>query len=184
MPLRFLKNFFQHPREMGALLATGRAYSQLACKQVDWPKVAAIAELGAGDGAVTKYIISNLRSQQKLLVFEYNEDLFAVLKQRFGNLPNVILINDSAEKLAEYAEQNSIKQFDAIFSEVPLVSLPKKVGENIVQAVLKTLKPSGLYLQIQYSIFSLGKLKKLFKAVSLKFTPFNFPPAFLYICSL
>ena len=85
--------------------------------------------------------------------------------------------------LLKYAEENAIKQFDVIFSEVPLVSLPKQIGENIIQAVLKTLKPSGLYLQIQYSIFSLSKLKKLFTSVKLKFTPFNLPPAFLYICS-
>lgn len=179
----FIRNFFRHPREMGALFATGKSYSRLACKQVDWSKVKYIAELGAGDGAVTKYIITNLRQDQKLLVFEKNDTLFPVLQERFGNQANVVLIHDSAEYLLKYAEENAIKQFDVIFSEVPLVSLPKQIGENIIQAVLKTLKPSGLYLQIQYSIFSLSKLKKLFNSVKVKFTPFNLPPAFLYICS-
>lgn len=179
----FFQNFLKHPREMGALFATGGFYSTLACKQVDWKKVKYIAELGAGDGAVTKYIVDNLNDNQKLLEFEKNDDLFPMLQQRFAKYKNVVLIHDSAELLVHYAQQNGIDQFDAIFSEVPLVSLPKQIGENIVQAILKTLKPSGLYLQIQYSVFSLNKLKKLFGKVKLKFTPFNLPPAFLYICS-
>lgn len=179
----FLQSFIRYPREMGALFATSASYSKLACAQVDWENIQNIAELGAGDGAVTQYIIEKLRPEQKLLVFEKNDALFAVLKKRFSHISNVILIHDSAEHLGKYAQEHAIDSFDAIFSEVPLVSLPEKIGENIVAAVLKMLKPNGLYLQIQYSVFSFAKLKKLFKEVRLKFTPFNLPPAFLYICS-
>lgn len=179
----FLRNYFRHPREIGALAATSASYSKLACAQVEWQNVQYIAELGAGDGAVTKFIVQNLLPHQKFLVFETNADLFAVLQERFKHHSNVVLIHDSAEYLEKYAHEQGISNFDAIFSEVPLVSLPKDVGGNIVEAVLKMLKVGGKYLQIQYSLLSLSKLKKLFKSVSLKFTPFNIPPAFLYICS-
>ncbi len=179
---RFLKNFVLHPMQVGAVAPTGGAYSKLACKQVNWDTVQNIAELGAGDGAVTKYIIANLHPEQKLLVFELNPDLFIMLKQKVKEQKNVILINDSAEKLEEYMKKHQIASLDAVFSEVPLVSLPKVIGQRIVDAVKSSLKSGGMFLQIQYSLFSLKKLRKLFGDVKVKFTFWNLPPAFLYIC--
>ncbi len=154
----------------------------MACKQVDWQSIKNVAELGAGDGAVTKYIVSNLRPEQKCLVFELNPELFAMLKQNIPEKANVVLINDTAEKLEEYMKKHDIEALDIIFSEVPLVSLPQAVGQNIVDAVKRCLKSGGLFLQIQYSLLSLKKLRKLFDDVKVKFTFWNLPPAFLYIC--
>ncbi|OGC81669.1 MAG: hypothetical protein A2V81_05400 [Candidatus Abawacabacteria bacterium RBG_16_42_10] len=179
---RFLKNFFLHPFEVGAIAPTGKAYSKLVCAQVDWSAVKNIVELGAGDGAVTKYIIDHLQQDQKLLVFELNPDLFEVMKQRIKEQKNVVLINDTAEKLEEYMGKHQIDSLDVVFSEVPLVSLPKEIGQRIVDAVKASLKPGGLFLQIQYSLFSLKKLKNIFDDVKVKFTLWNLPPAFLYIC--
>ncbi len=179
--VRFLKNFFLYPREMGALFATGAAYSKLACKQVDWNRVRYVAELGAGDGSVTQYIIDQLKPEQKLLVFESNGDLFQQLQRKFGDRKNVVLIHDSAEFLKKYAEQEQIDRFDAIFSEVPLVSLPEAVTNNIFLAIKDTLKKDGLFLQISYSTFGLKRLKQEFEQVMVKFTFFNLPPAFLYL---
>lgn len=166
---------------MGALFATSASYSKLVCEQVDWGNVHYIAELGAGDGAVTKYIIENLKDHQKFLVFEKNTMLFAELTKKFSHYKNVVLINDSAEFLKKYAEQEGVEKFDAIFSELPLVSLPQTVTDNIFLAVKDTLKTAGLFLQISYSVFGLKRMKKEFGSVALKFTLFNLPPAFLYI---
>jgi len=93
-----------------------------------------------------------------------------------------VLINDTAEKLEEYMGKHQIDSLDVVFSEVPLVSLPKEIGQRIVDAVKASLKPGGLFLQIQYSLFSLKKLKNIFDDVKVKFTLWNLPPAFLYIC--
>lgn len=179
---RFLKNFFLHPIQVGAVAPTGAAYSEMACAQVNWQISQNIAELGAGDGAVTRHIAAHLRPEQKLLVFELNPDLFSALQKNIAEQKNIILINDSAEKLEEYMKKNSITSFDAIFSEVPLVSLPQTIGQNILQAVKNCLSNEGKFLQISYSKFILKKLKNLFTDVQVKFTFWNFPPAFLYIC--
>lgn len=179
---RFLKNFFLHPIEVGAVAPTGASYSKMVCKQVKWDDVHSIAELGAGDGAVTKYIATNLRPEQKFLVFEVNPDLFLLLKQNIKEQGNVILINDTAEKLEEYMKKYHIDALDIVFSEVPLVSLPKEIGQRIIDAVKRSLKSGGMFLQIQYSLLSLKKLRKLFNDVKVKFTFLNVPPAFLYIC--
>jgi phospholipid N-methyltransferase len=181
--MSFFKSFLRNPQAVGAFFPTGASYSHLACKQVDWDTVSNIAELGAGDGAVTQYIVQYLKPHQKLFVFETDEHLLASLKNKI-NQENVIIIHDSAEHLPKYLGQHGVQSVDAIFSEVPLVSLPKQVGDNILQAVKSTLKSGGKFLQISYSLFGKKKIQSLFDTVSIQFTFFNLPPAFLYICQL
>jgi phospholipid N-methyltransferase len=179
----FFRSFLRHPKEVGAFFATGGSYSKLACAQVNWATVKNVVELGAGNGSVTQYIANNLSEGQKLFVFEINPELFKQLEQRIQH-PQVILIQDSAVKLAEYLKKHGVTKVEAVFSEIPLVSLPQSVGNAIIDAVKDVLAPGAQYLQIQYTLLSLKKLKKLFQSVETKFTLFNLPPAFLHICKL
>lgn len=179
--MSFFQSFLRHPKEVGAFFPTGASYSYLVCRQVDWNTVENIVELGAGDGAVTRYIAQCLQPHQKLFVFETDEELLKVLRNRIQQ-DNVIVIHDSAEHIEKYLQEYGLDSVDVIFSELPLVSLPRQVTENILAAVKKTLKKGGKFLQISYSLFGKKKLKSFFDQVSLKFTLFNLPPAFLYIC--
>jgi phospholipid N-methyltransferase len=177
----FFRSFLRHPKEVGAFFATGASYSKLACKQVDWARVKNIVELGAGNGSVTKYIVRNLSKGQQLFVFEIDPDLFKQLEKSIKH-PQVILIHDTAVNLPMHLKKHGVTEVEVVFSEIPMVSLPKAVGDAIIQAVKKVMAPGALYLQIQYTLLSVKKLKKLFKSVETKFTLFNLPPAFLHIC--
>ncbi len=181
--MSFFQSFLRNPQAVGAFFPTGASYSHLACKEVDWNTVENIAELGAGDGAVTQYIVQYMKPHQKLFVFETDPDLLRVLQTKVHQ-DNVIVINDSAEHLEKYLKEHGITALDVIFSEVPLVSLPGAVTANILAAVRATLKTGGKFLQISYSLFGKKKIQSFFDHVSLKFTLFNLPPAFLYICQL
>ena len=179
----FLKSFLRHPKEVGALFPTSSSYSQLACQQVDWSGVRNIVEIGAGDGAVTQYIAKRLTADQRLFVFEIDSELFKQLAERVQQ-PNVILIPESAEDIASHLAKYGVEKVEVVFSEVPLVNLPKKVGDAILQSVKAVLPKGGLFLQIQYSLLTLKKLRALFSSVEVKFTLWNLPPAFLYICKV
>ncbi len=181
--MSFFQSFLRNPKAVGAFFPTGASYSHLACKQVDWATVENIAELGAGDGAVTQYIVQYLKPHQKLFVFETDAELLRVLQTKVHQ-DNVIVIHDSAEHLKKYLKEHSVESLDVVFSEVPLVSLPKQVTINILDAVKSTLKIGGKFLQISYSLFGKKKIESFFDQVSLKFTLFNLPPAFLYICQM
>lgn len=181
--MSFFQSFLRNPQAVGAFFPTGASYSHLACRQVDWEQVSYLAELGAGDGAVTQYIVQYLKPHQKLFVFETDEVLLTTLKSKI-NQENVIVIHDSAEHLQKYLNEHGVNSVDAIFSEVPLVSLPKQVGENILNAVKSSLKTGGKFLQISYSLFGKKKIQSFFDQVKIEFTFFNLPPAFLYICQL
>jgi phospholipid N-methyltransferase len=48
--------------------------------------------------------------------------------------------------------------------------------------VKEVLKPEGVYVQFQYALKSKKLMEKHFSKVSISFTPFNLPPAFVYAC--
>jgi phospholipid N-methyltransferase len=73
---------------------------------------------------------------------------------------------------------------DYIFSSIPLALIPKGVKRSILQNAVSNLKPNGKYIQFQYSLADYKLLKKHFSRVRLKFTMLNFPPAFVYSCSV
>lgn len=54
--------------------------------------------------------------------------------------------------------------------------------EKILEAVRGVLRSRGRYVQLQYSLVSKNRIKQRFDNVRVDFTPFNFPPAFFYIC--
>ena len=53
--------------------------------------------------------------------------------------------------------------------------------ESLFREISAVLAPAGVYVQFQYSLKSLYLLKKYF-SVRLRFTLFNIPPAFVYVC--
>jgi phospholipid N-methyltransferase len=60
--------------------------------------------------------------------------------------------------------------------------IPNTVVRNILSVAKKVLGTTGTYIQYQYSLNALRKLKDTFKSVDLNFTPMNIPPAFVFVC--
>ena len=141
----------------------------------------AVVEFGAGDGVFTTEIIRLMGNQTKFFVFETNESLFNVLKEKIND-ERVILINDSAEKIGKYLLNYKISQVDYIISALPLSLIPGDIKNSIIKNALNSLKNDGQYVQFQYTPYDYLRLKRYFKKVKLSFTLTNFPPAFLYRC--
>lgn len=142
-----------------------------------------IVELGTGNGCITRALLKRMKPDTRLLSFEINENFYQMTAKQLSD-PRLQLINDSAENMQLHLHNAGYIYADYIVSSVPLVSLPKQVEENIMIAALKTLKPKGLFIQFSYSTIQLKKFERVFgeENVMLKFTPLNFPPAFIYIC--
>jgi phospholipid N-methyltransferase len=62
--------------------------------------------------------------------------------------------------------------------------IPKEIKEAILKQSQLVLRPGGRFLQFQYALQDYGLLKDYFNRVSVSFTMANFPPAFIYSCSL
>lgn len=138
-----------------------------------------IVELGAGEGCVTRGIIKKMSPKSKLLSFEINPDLIRLYKP---SNKNVIMINDDVKNFEEYMKKYKIKEIDYVVSSLPLAQIRKKEVIELLEKVSRNLNKNGKFIQYQYSLKSLKHLKNNFSHVDVKFTPLNFPPAFVYVC--
>tara|TARA_B100000902_G_scaffold349194_1_gene357601 strand:- start:1727 stop:2269 length:543 start_codon:yes stop_codon:yes gene_type:complete len=176
----YFKEFLKD-KNVGAISSSSKAMGNKMYGSLNLKDSKAVVEFGAGDGVFTTEIIRLIGNETKFFVFETNESLFNVLKEKIND-ERVILINDSAEKIGEYLLNYKISQVDYIISALPLSLIPADIKNSIIKNALNSLKNDGQYVQFQYTPYDYLRLRRYFKKVKLSFTLTNFPPAFLYRC--
>ena len=163
--IKFLKEAFVNIKTLGTITPSSRFLSKRMLKEIDFSSVNVIVELGAGNGAITKFILKNLPPKAVLICFE------------------LILLKSSAENIEIELQKLNVNTVDFIISSLPLTIIPDNISEDILQKSYKVLDKNGSFIQYQYSLTYLKKLNSVFKdAISLGFEPLNIPPAFIYRC--
>ena len=173
----FIVQFFRKWKEVGAVSPSSIFLIEDMLSQVDFDKAELIVELGAGSGSFTRNILSRMRPNAKLVVFEINEAF--VRKLSLIKDSRIAVIKDSAVNISKYLGS---EKADYIVSGIPLSNLDMKTKVGIISGAKENLKLSGIFLQFQYFPESFSLLKRHFSIVKLKFTFLNPPPAFFYIC--
>lgn len=177
----FLKQFWQEKKMVGSMVPSSRFLAEKMLQNIDFKHAHFFVELGPGNGVFTKQILEKMNPDAKLLVFELNTSFFKQLKAEIKD-ERVILINDSAEKIQDYLNENDILYADYIISSLPLANFPNKLKNAIIEASYNALKNKGKYIQFQYTLNAKKNLEEQFQRVHLSFTPLNLPPAFVYTC--
>ena len=167
---------------IGAILPSSKSLVRKMLSPVNFRNAKIIVELGPGSGMITKEIIRKKNPSAKLLLFEVNAEFYQYLQTIADGQKEIQIFNRSAELLPETLQEEGIGCVDYVISSVPLVVLPKRVSEKIIESAYHSLCEEGLYIQYQYSLTSRRKLKSIFKDVQVDFTIINVPPAFIYIC--
>lgn len=177
----FLKQFWKD-KSVGAMTPSSKFLGEKMIENVDFKKSKVIVELGPGTGVFTDQIISKMEKDAILFVFELNEEFYSHLAKRIND-ERVHIIHDTAEKIEEYLQKEGLSNADVIISSLPLAMFSKELRSSVLSASKNALKEDGIYIQFQYSLQAKSLLKKVFKNVTIRFTPLNFPPAFIYTCS-
>ena len=172
-----LKNF----REVGTVSRSSKFVGKAMTneKHIDFAQARCIVELGAGDGPITKQILSKLAPDATLLCFEINENFCDDLKKKYANDPRIKIINDDAQKLGEYVSAAGFDHADIVISAIPFVIIPE---DDIIIAAHKHLKVGGKYIQLHYSMVAKKRYENIFKNIQIDFVPLNVPPAFIHVC--
>lgn len=177
----FRKQFWKDKKMVGAMAPSSKYLAQKMMQNIDFNSAEVIIELGPGTGVFTDEIIEKMSETAHLLVFELNDLFFERLEKRIDH-PRVHIIHDSAEHIERYIEQFQLTQADVVVSSLPLAVFSEELRNLVLNASHRSLKPTGKYIQFQYSLQSKKLLKNLYSKVSIAFTPLNFPPAFVYTC--
>ncbi|MBE9916376.1 methyltransferase [Paenibacillus donghaensis] len=174
----FLYKFSQAPKQIGSITPSSAFLAKKMLESVDWNQVGHIAELGAGTGAITKYIEAVNLKHAHVLLFEKDSLLRSQIAESF---PAYSCYEDAC-KLTEALQNEQIEQLDCILSGLPFFNFPQDLRDQLMEQIVTSLKPGGLFIAFQYSQQMRKQLSSLFDIEHIHYVPLNIPPAFVYVC--
>ncbi|AOV97667.1 methyltransferase [Edwardsiella hoshinae] len=169
----YVRQFIQSPRTFGTLVPSSPWLCQRMAAQADWTRANRVAELGAGDGVLTRHLLDRLAPDARLDAWEIQPELAEQLRGLAERDPRLQVITRSAARLERH--------YDVIFSCLPLLSLPRITRLRILHQVRERLHPGGVFIQFQYSSWSEQLLSRYF-AWQRVYEVRNIPPAWIYVC--
>lgn len=169
----YIQQFMASPRTVGTLAPSSPWLCQAMLDQIEWTRTLSIAELGAADGVLTKRIIGRMRADAGLDAYEIQPNFVRRLQQI--EEPRLQVMAQSAEKLE--------REYDVIFSCLPLLSIPLRISMRILQQARENLLGrNGTLVLFQYSHLSEKLLSRYFHWKKQRVVR-NFPPALVYVCT-
>jgi len=150
--MTFARSWLQAPKNIGAAVPSGRSLAKLMASQVDPAEDGIVVELGAGTGAITRALLAQGISPDRLLVVEHDPKLAALVTRKMPQL-NVICADARTlrQSLATNASNTTIA---AIISSLPLLSMPRHLRWRIAVECQRTLGEHGKLIQFTYGPFS------------------------------
>lgn len=89
--LLFLKSFFRSPKNVGSIIPSSRFLASKMVSQAPWLEAKAVAELGSGTGAITRYINNQVQQSTKVLLFEMDETMRHQLQSTFPRRKRILI---------------------------------------------------------------------------------------------
>ena len=184
----FVCEFLKQPIITGAIAPSSPWLAELMTEELGLNDADTIIELGPGTGAFTRVIARKARPEALVLAIESNPSLAECLRTQFSR---VMIIHDSAERLAAHLAAADRTSADCIISGIPWAGFPREHQERLLSAVVSGLRPGGRFATFAYinaAWLPPGKrfrtmLISSFRRVTVTKTEWrNVPPAFVYRC--
>ncbi|WP_425465036.1 class I SAM-dependent methyltransferase [Paenibacillus sinopodophylli] len=174
----FLRKFIQNPKQIGSIIPSSRFLARKMIQAVSWREVHAIAELGSGTGAITRFIQPQIDNASKVFLFELDDIMRRNLKESYPQF----ICHSNACNMNSIMNQHGIDQLDCIISGLPFFTFENEVRETLLHQITNALKPGGYLVAFQYSLQMKKHLLDHFVIEKIDLVPFNIPPAFVYVC--
>ena len=188
--LTFLKTFLRQPTHIGAIAPSSPDLVRTMVDSFDWTDIHAAIEYGPGTGVFTEAILKKINPNAKFFAIEQSEEMVEATRKR---CPEAKVIQNSVTNVQEICHEQSLKSVDAIISGLPWAAFPDQLQTEIMDSMLKVLRPGGTFATFAYwqgLALPAGKrfgrrLKSTFSSVERSETVWkNLPPAFVYRCVL
>ena len=164
----FIKQYIKNPKTVGAIAPSSEKLAYKMVEDINFLNASCIVEYGPGTGVFTEKILNKKKDSTVFIAIEYNADFYKILKDKFKDETNFILINDSAENLKEYLNKYNIDKVDYIVSGLPFASLPDAMSKKILSITKEILKAKGEFITFQYSLFKMKLFKMYFGKIKMK----------------
>ena len=186
---KFLSAFIQKPLSTGALAPSSGYLAQTMVQNSGLANADVVLEYGPGTGGLTGHIVRELGPRARFAAIEINPQLGAIFKATY---PEVPLFEDSVENVRAICDRMEVAAVDCIISGLPWAFFSNSVQVDILNQMMRVLRPGGTFVTFGYLHSSLtlpaawnfaALLPDYFNCVSKSPVVWrNFPPAFVYRC--
>jgi phospholipid N-methyltransferase len=175
--LEFLKGYLHNPTLVGAITASSRALAAAVCEPFRRsPHAAKVLEVGAGTGAITRYLGSILGDQDELDVCEIDPRFVKVLRETVLarsefepalSAGRIRLVCAAVQDLPHDAG------YDFIICGLPFSCFELADAQSAFTVMRRMLKPEGVLSYYEYvgfrkvsRLFSIGRRRRRTREVS------------------
>jgi phosphatidylethanolamine/phosphatidyl-N-methylethanolamine N-methyltransferase len=179
----FLGKFLRQGTAIASVAPSSRWLAQTTVRNIDWERVTALVELGAGTGPITRVIAGAVRPECRVIVVERDPDFARLLRERFGGRSNFAIVEGDVRDLRAILTAHAMERVDHVVSGLPVPSFPEPLQQELFKAVGAVLTPQGTYNQITEIPWLYWRFyRRYFNDVRFAFEPRNLPPAGAYFC--
>jgi phosphatidylethanolamine/phosphatidyl-N-methylethanolamine N-methyltransferase len=146
---RFIKQWIENPRLIGAVSPSGPALAKCMASFVDLSREGPIVELGPGTGPVTKALLARGVAPQRLVLVEYEHRFCAMLGERY---PGVTIVQGDAYGLEKTLSGRIDAKVSTVVSSLPLLVRPERDRVELLHQAFKLMGDEGLFIQFTYGL--------------------------------
>lgn len=150
----FLKQFLRRPQSVGAVAPSSRHLARALCAPYENAVgPSRVLEVGAGTGAITRYLGTVLRPTDELDICELSSEFADILRRDV--LASESLANAVAEervRLLVGPVQDVVgdRRYDFVISGLPLTSFTIDQVKAVLHRIREVLKPGGVFSYFEY----------------------------------
>ncbi|HMO17203.1 MAG TPA: rRNA adenine N-6-methyltransferase family protein [Oligoflexia bacterium] len=185
--LSYISNIIRDP-EVASIAPTSVFGIKRIFSGIDLSRCGLFIEFGPGGGVITKYVLSQLPVNSRLVAIENNPDFARALAEEIKD-ERLIVIEGSAADVVFHIEKLYSEQLiesnraDYIVSGIPFSMFPPTLKDTILKGTLSVLSDNGAFLVYQFLIsLSIGqqdiknKLLEYFSITRSNIEMRNIPP--------
>lgn len=172
--LVFLRAFLKRPRQVGSIIPSSRFLERRIVELAEVSRANVIVELGPGIGGTTRAILRAMRRDAKLLSFEINPQLHALV-ERIED-PRLIAHLGSAGELRDVLRRYALARPEVVISGIPFSTLSRVQATRILETISACLALGGRFVAYQVT----GSVERLCQpylgSAHMEIEPLNIPP--------
>ncbi len=147
--VRFIKQWVENPRLIGAVSPSGKALARAMASFVDLTRDGPIVELGPGTGPVTAALLARGVAPGRLMLVEYEQRFCHLLAERY---PGVKIVQGDAYGLKKTLDGKVDGQVATVVSSLPLLVRPEPDRTALLHQAFELMGDDGLFIQFTYGL--------------------------------
>ncbi|MGD9542988.1 MAG: class I SAM-dependent methyltransferase [Methylocystis sp.] len=146
---RFIRQWIENPRLIGAVSPSGRALAKTMAGFVEPDRDGVIVELGPGTGPVTQALLARGVAPERLVLVEYESRFCHLLAERF---PGVKIVQGDAYGLRATLDGKISGNVATVVSSLPLLVRPERDRVELLNQAFELMGDEGLFIQFTYGL--------------------------------